>query len=63
MDYVREIQVIGFVRVRKPFINKQNMPQHVYKIEDDGSETKLLRFNVADHCPIEEIQDLFKKVN
>ena len=39
------------------------MPQHVYKVEDDGSETELLRFNVADHCPMEEIRDLFEKVN
>ena len=63
LDAPREIQVVDFVRVRKPFVNKQNMPQHVFKVEDDGSETELLRFNVADHCPIEEIQDLFKKVN
>ena len=63
MDDVRETQVIDFVRVRKPFVNKQDIPQHVYKVEDDGSETQLLRFNVADHCPIEKIQDLFKKVN
>ena len=64
LDYVREIQVIDFVRVRKPFVNKQNMPQHVYKVEDDGTETELFRFNVADQSlSIEEIQDLFKKVN
>ena len=63
LDYVREIQVIDFVCVRKPFVNKQNMPQHVQKVEDDGSETELLRFNAADYCPIEEIQAFFKKVN
>ena len=59
----REIQIIDFVRIRKPFFNKQNMPQHVYKINDDGTQTELLRFNVADHCPIEEIQTVFKSAN
>ena len=51
-DNVREIQVIDFVRVRKTFVNKQNMPQHIFKVEDDGSETELIRFNVPDDCPI-----------
>ena len=55
IDNVREIQVIDFVRVRKPFVNKQNMPQHIFKVEDDGSETELIRFNIPDACPIEEM--------
>ena len=63
LDDVREIQVLDFARVRKPFVNKQDMPQHVYEVEDDGTETEFLRFNVADHCPIEKIQSVFKKVN
>ena len=63
LDDVREIQVIDFVRVRKPFVDKQNMPQHIYKVGDDGLETELLRFNIPDACPIEEMQDLFKMLN
>ena len=39
------------------------MPQHVYEIKDDGTETELLQFNVAEHFPIEEIQSVFKRVN
>ena len=39
------------------------MPQHVFKVEDDGSDTELLRFNIADYCPIEEIQSVFKRVD
>ena len=62
-DSVREIQVIDFVRVRKPFVDKQNMPQHIYKVRDDGSETEPIRFNVPDACHIEEMQDLFKMLN
>ena len=63
LEDVREIQVVDFVRVRKPFVRKQDMPQHVFKVEDDGSDTELLRFNVGDHCPIEEIQSSFKRLN
>ena len=59
---MREIQVIDFVRVTKPFADKQNMPQRIFKVEDDGSETELLRFNVADACPLEEMRELFKKL-
>ena len=39
------------------------MPQHIYKVTDDGTETELIRFNVPDDCPIEEIVDLFKMLN
>ena len=62
-DNVREIQVIDFVRIRKPFVNKQNMPQHIFKVGDDGTETELIRFKVPGDCPIEEMQDLFKMLN
>ena len=63
LDDVREIQVIDFVRVRKPFVIKQNMPQHIFKVEDDGSETELFRFNIANACPIEEMQGLIKNLD
>ena len=41
LDTAREIQVLDFHRVRKPFIRKQDMPQNVYEIKDDGTETEL----------------------
>ena len=63
INHVQEIQVIYFVRVRKPFVRKQNMTWHIFKVEDDGSETELLRFNVPDQCPIEEMQELFNKLD
>ena len=63
LDDVREIQVIGFVRGRKPFVDKQNMPRHIFKVEDGWLETEILRFNVADACPIEEMRELFKKLD